>query len=121
MDLPRLLVVDDEPSLLRLLTRYLSRANYAVDACAGGEEAWQRFQDGEQAYAAAIVDLSLPDLPGEELVRRIRSRRPDFPIIVCSGALPDLDAMSGSGVRYVQKPFLPQMLLDTLSAALRPG
>lgn len=118
MNRARLLLVDDEVPLLRLMERSLHKAGYEVDSHVSGEEAWADFCGKESAYWAAIVDLSLPDLPGADLVRRLRSARKDFPIIICSGALPDEELNSASGTWFLQKPFLPRMLIESVEEAM---
>ena len=112
----RILVVDDEASLLRLMRKYLERAGYEVDVCERAFEAWTLFASPERKYDLVIVDLTLPDLPGEELLRRMRERDPGLRAIICSGA----PAATGETrqVLYVQKPFLPKMLASAVERLL---
>jgi len=112
----RILVVDDEAPLLRLMQKYLERAGYAVDACGRAGEAWTLFTSPQRNYALAIVDLTLPDLPGEELVRRMREHKPGLRVIICSGAPAGIE--ESTGIRYLQKPFLPRMLTDAVAEML---
>ena len=71
----RLLVADDEPSLLHLLERYLNRLGFEVDATSTGREAWEKFQVAGALYRLIIIDLGLPDLPGEQLLDKVRAQR----------------------------------------------
>jgi DNA-binding NtrC family response regulator len=115
----RLLIVDDEPSLLDLLRRYLGRLGYEVEACGDAQDALARFQAEPDHYAMAITDLSLPSLNGEELIEQMRQLRPGFPAIITSG-YPHVPR--AAGVVFVQKPFLPQMLVEAIEKALKgPG
>jgi len=111
-------VVDDEPSLLRLLERYLSRLGFEVDATSTGEEAWEHFESMGDSYRLIILDLSLPDLPGEQLLDKVRSKRPDIPVLLCSGELPPSSVEFSETTLFLQKPFLPQMLKKKLEKML---
>ena len=71
---PRLILVDDEPSLADLLKRYLERSGYQVSVCTHPEAALTLLESDPGHYALLITDLTLPGMDGDELVRR--SRRP---------------------------------------------
>jgi DNA-binding NtrC family response regulator len=111
-----LLIVDDEPQLLDLLSRYLVRLGYQVETFGDAMEALARFQAEPDRFSMAITDLSLPSLNGEELVERLRQIRPGLPAIITSG-YPYVPR--GNGIGFVQKPFLPQMLLEAVEKALK--
>jgi DNA-binding NtrC family response regulator len=109
----KLIVVDDEPSLLSLLDRFLTRAGYEVHAYGDAQAALEEYLTGPEEFAAVITDLSLPDMPGEEFVKQVRQRRPGIPTIVCSGSLPPgMDAVDAPV--FLQKPFLPRALLEAV-------
>lgn len=117
----RLLVVDDDASLLQLVQKYLTRLGYEVEACTGGGQAWQRFQSQPDRFSLVLADLTLDDMPGEELLGRILALRPRIPVLVCSGYpcnVEKLGAPSMSRVAFLQKPFLPKMLADALEGLL---
>jgi DNA-binding NtrC family response regulator len=111
-----LLIVDDEPKLLDLLSRYLGRLGYQVETCGDAQDALARFQAGPDRFTMAITDLSLPSLNGEELIERIRELRPGLPAIITSGYP---YAPRAPGIGFLQKPFLPQMLLEAVENALK--
>jgi DNA-binding NtrC family response regulator len=111
-----LLIVDDEPKLLDLLSRYLGRLGYQVETCGDATDALARFQAGPDRFTMAITDLSLPSLNGEELIERIRELRPGLPAIITSGYP---YAPRAAGIGFLQKPFLPQMLLEAVENALK--
>ena len=111
-----LLIVDDEPTLLDLLRRYLGRLGYEVETCGDATEALALFEAEPGRFALIITDLSLPSLNGEELIERIRQIRPGLPAILTSG-YPHVPRVTG--VEFVQKPFLPQMLADAVEKALK--
>jgi DNA-binding NtrC family response regulator len=114
----KLLLVDDEPSLLRLLERYLSRLGFDVDGTSTGAEAWEHFESSSDSYRLIILDLGLPDVPGEQLLAKLRSKRPDIPAILCSGTLPPSSVELSGKTLFLQKPFLPHMLKESVAKAL---
>jgi len=111
-----LLIVDDEPKLLDLLSRYLGRLGYQVETCGDAEDALARFQAGPESISMAITDLSLPSMSGEELIERMRQLRPGLPAIITSG-YPYVPRAPGIG--FLQKPFLPQMLAEAIEKSLK--
>jgi len=111
-----LLIVDDEPNLLALLRRYLGRLGYEVETCGDANEALALFQAGPERFSMAITDLSLPAVNGEELIEKMRQIRPGLPAIITSG-YPYQPRIAGVG--FLQKPFLPQMLVDAVEKALK--
>lgn len=79
----RILVVDDEPSILASLDAVLRDEGYAVDTVATGAEALSRIQ--RNRFDAVLLDVWLPDLEGIEVLRQLRSIDPDLGVIVMSG------------------------------------
>ncbi|MFN3324360.1 MAG: response regulator [Bryobacteraceae bacterium] len=120
MDAPVILLVDDEESLLPLLEKYLTRLGYAVKTSVTAEQAWNAFSTAPQAYSLVIADLSLPDMPGQELLRKMLELAPETRILVCSGypfratELPGVKA----DIEFLQKPFLPKVLGEKVNAML---
>jgi len=110
----RLLIVDDESALLGLMKRYLTRAGFEVDACGLGADAWRRFDAAPHSYSAVIVDLSLPDITGYDLIERMRARFPALRVVICSGSPAEESPSAAGGTAYLQKPFLPKMLLEVV-------
>jgi DNA-binding response OmpR family regulator len=110
---PKILIVEDEPALAALLARALIGGGFDVRVCHTGIEALSL--DGAQ-FQAAVVDLSLPDLNGEEVVRRLKS----CPVVVSSGT-PVASGYFGTRqppVTILQKPYLPNRLLDEIRRLL---
>ena len=114
----RVMLVEDEPALIGLLTRVLGRAGFEVDACATGAEAMSHWEGA----ALAIVDLGLPDMPGEELVAYLFQAPGDAPIIVSSGTPVSASLFGDSGrrIHVLPKPYLPQKLLELIHQLLAP-
>jgi len=111
-----LLIVDDEPTLLDLLSRYLGRLGYQVETYGDPQEALARFQADPHRFTMAISDLSLPSMNGEELIERIQQLRPGLPAIITSGYPYE---PRGAGIGFLQKPFLPHMLAEAVETALK--
>jgi two-component system KDP operon response regulator KdpE len=115
----RILVVDDEPQILRALQTSLRGAGYEVDAAATGEEALTLA--AVRPPDAVIVDLVLPDLRGTEVTRQLRSWT-SVPVIVLSvvgDEAEKVSALDAGADDYVTKPFGVDELLARLRAALR--
>jgi len=115
----RVLVVDDEPAMLRALRINLRVRKYDVATAATGQEALA--EAGRRPPDPVILDLGLPDLDGIEVIRRLRgwSRAP---VIVLSGRAGPGDkiaALDAGADDYVTKPFSMGELLARLRAALR--
>ncbi|MEZ5400691.1 MAG: response regulator [Bryobacteraceae bacterium] len=109
----RILLVEDEPALQSLLARYLARLGYEVTSCATRAEATPH---AGEPFRAAIIDLSLPDGPGEELAARLQDSRPELRVLLTSGYPAKT---SGANTAFLQKPFLPAALAEALTALLR--
>jgi DNA-binding NtrC family response regulator len=112
----RLLIIDDEPPLLDLLGRYLGRKGYEVETCATPGDALAQFRADPERFALVITDLSMPEMNGEELIGRLRELRPHLPAIITSGYPYQPQA---AGIGFVQKPFLPQVLVEQIEKALK--
>src|SRR5437899_2488386 len=115
----RVLVVDDEPQILRALQTSLRGAGYEVDAAATGEAALT--MAAVRPPDAVIVDLVLPDLRGTEVTRQLRSWT-SVPVIVLSvvgDEAEKVSALDAGADDYVTKPFGLDELLARLRAALR--
>jgi two-component system OmpR family response regulator/two-component system response regulator CpxR len=117
----RILVVDDEPALLKLLERYLTRSGYRVEACGSAEQALERYGADPGVYSLVIADLQMPGMSGEELLEMLIRRNPSIRIVVCSGhPFEHLERRLGTEgqIRFVQKPFLPSMLDSAIRGLL---
>jgi DNA-binding NtrC family response regulator len=79
----RLLVIDDEKNIREGLAEYLIEDGYDVTCAQNGEEGWELFSNGD--IDLVITDLKMPGLDGRELMRRILSSSPGFPVIILTG------------------------------------
>jgi DNA-binding NtrC family response regulator len=114
----RLLDVDDEAALLRLMKRYLERVGYRVDTCARAADAFDCLA-GNSVHEAAIFDLSIID--GRDDIIAVARRSPALRLLVCSGSPFEVEALP-EDVRprcsFLQKPFLPKMLVQSVEELL---
>jgi len=115
----RILVVDDEPQLTRVLRRSLTTKGYDVRIAGDGEFALQTFHDWPPALV--ITDLAMPNMGGLELCRRLRAIS-EVPIIVLSvrgEETTKVEALDAGADDYVTKPFGMDELLARIRATLR--
>jgi CheY-like chemotaxis protein len=114
-----ILVVEDEPALLRVVTRILQRNDYSVLAAANGTEALALAVDHE--FDLLLTDAVMPGISGFDLADRVRQTRPQSSVLFMSGYSPDL-AGAGRGLpvdtALVQKPFTQRALLEAVRAAI---
>src|SRR5499426_3309475 len=116
---PKILVVDDEPPIRKLLRMGLSSQGYDVLEASDGKSALELLASKP---ALVILDLGLPDIDGHDLLQRIRLRQGDTPIIVLSsrgdeaGKVAALDLGAND---YVTKPFGMDELFARMRAAMR--
>jgi len=118
-DRPRILVVDDEPGIVRALGINLKALGYQIDAAATGEDALRRAADHRPD--AVILDLGLPGIEGIDVIRGLRGWT-NIPIIVLSvrdAEREKIAALDAGADDYVTKPFGMGELLARLRAALR--
>jgi DNA-binding NtrC family response regulator len=115
MSAARLLIVDDETALLALLQRYLERLGYRVDTVSTAAGALALFENDPEGYALVVTDLTLPGIGGEELAERLHAHNPRLPVIISSGYPYE---PRSKRVRFLQKPYLPQMLAEAIAEML---
>jgi CheY-like chemotaxis protein len=99
----------------------LEEAGFHVVLAPDGRRGLDEFRRHGQNLAAVILDLTMPQMNGEEVLRRLRQLRPDVRVIVMSGYSEHEMHQRFAGQRvagFVQKPFGPAMLLATLHQAL---
>jgi len=115
----RILLVEDEPLLVRLLTRTLTGAGHQVTTFASADEAWPWLADETHRIDLVLTDLTMPGMNGRELLRRARALRPDVRGVLMSGnaELGGRDAEPDPFV-VLEKPFLTNELLDVIDRVL---
>ncbi len=117
----RILVVEDEARLRQLLRLYLERAGYEVAEAADGRGALEAVD--EVPPDLLVVDLMLPGLQGEALIRAIRETS-DVPILIASAKRSDVERIAGLRLGaddYLPKPYNVHELVERVHAILRRG
>ncbi|WP_221030694.1 hybrid sensor histidine kinase/response regulator [Actomonas aquatica] len=119
----RLLVVDDEPMITLNFEALLSRIGYRVETFTDPVEAWKRFEQGPDDFALVLSDLSMPELSGRDLAKRMLAVRPELPVIIYTGHLESElhDQLQAVKVRRVLRKPAPlaevaRAIADELSA-----
>ena len=116
---PLVLIVEDESKIRDLVRRYLERDGHAVLSTGSGAEAIAMAADGHPDVV--VLDLGLPDVPGEEVAREIRARA-DIPIVMLTARSDERERIAGLELGaddYVTKPFSPRELTLRVRAVLR--
>jgi len=123
----RILVVEDEPSVRRLVVDLLDRSGYRVEEASDGAFAAERLRTDEAGFDLVITDLVMPNLGGEALVRQCEAELGPTPVIFLSGYAKheiQVGTFGGRTVEVIQKPVHPRRLLvqirDLLDRGLRP-
>lgn len=116
----KILLVDDEPELLKLLVSILSRAGYTNLVCADAVRS-ALDQAVCEKPELALLDVMLPDGSGFELLKTLREEGFDFPVLFLTARGEDEDRLQGLGAGaddYILKPFLPEELILRIGAVL---
>ena len=117
-DRGRILLVDNDPAIVRVSVKMLETLGYDVEGCTGGREGWEAFSANPGAFDVVVADLNMPDLGGRDLASRIRERRPEQPIVFCTGRTDDvaeeLESEDGT-LTVLRKP----MTIEDLGGAVR--
>ena len=117
--MPRILIVDDEPEIVRLVVDYMSAAGFATETARNGTEAVERA--ATESPDLVILDLGLPGIDGLDVTRTLR-RSSDVPIIMLTARDDETDKLIGLELGaddYVTKPFSPRELVARTRAVLR--
>jgi PAS domain S-box-containing protein len=113
------LVVEDEEGVREVVRRMLERFGFEVITAEDGIAALERLEAHQGAFAAVLLDLTMPRMTGQEALHEIRRLRPDVPMVLMSGyteqevASKLLDS-AGGATGFLQKPFLPEDLTSVL-------
>jgi DNA-binding NtrC family response regulator len=118
----RILLVDDEPALLRLMQTYLNRLGYVVEACLDGKSALAAFQREPDQFDLLVTDLMLDDMSGQDMAIQMAGSNEKLRVLLCSGYPVQLNTLPETlrdRFATLQKPFLPNMLVTTIEKLLR--
>jgi len=117
----RILIVDDETATVMMLSEMLKSLGYHVTAITGSMDALKIFQNASSEFDLIISDMTMPEMTGEELSRKILNIRPDIPIILCTGYSHHIDkekALKLGIKEYLMKPVMKRKLAETIRRVL---
>ena len=122
METKKVLVVDDEPDLVELVSYNLKKEGFSVDTATDGETALLKLR--ENSYSIAVLDLMLPGIQGMEICRILRNdpKTKNLPIIMLTAKGEEVDRILGletGADDYITKPFSPRELVARIRAVLR--
>ena len=115
-----LLLVEDEKPLLALLKKYLERLGHTVDTAETGQAALDKCRQTPCPFQIIVLDLSLPDMSGLEILPVLLESAPELRVVVSSGRAFSNEILPPhlrSRVSSLLKPYIPKALLDALSVA----
>lgn len=115
----KILVVDDEPVIIKSAERVLRAAGYTIESAFSGKEAVAKMEGN--TYSLVLTDLKMPEMDGISLIRWIKKKKPDTGIVIITG-YPSQDtikeALELGIIDYVPKPFTPAVLTDVTHRAV---
>lgn len=117
----RILVVDDEEPIARMLRQILERLGHSVTVRTSSIEAFQLFKDNPERFDLIITDMTMPGMTGDRLSMEIKKIRPNMPIIICTGFSEKINeeiARSMGIDGYVFKPVLQNELTAMIRSVL---
>ena len=113
-----ILLVDDEPALLKMVGVYLGRLGYAVTTVGSTDKAWAEMEAAPESFAVAVLDGTMPGLSMIDLATRMLNANRSLRVLTASGYPVDITALeelAPGRVAFLHKPFTPEML----AAAIR--
>ena len=113
------LVVDDEETVREVASRILTRFGFETVTAQNGAEALKLFRAHRGSVSLVLLDLTMPDMSGDEVAHVIRQESPEVPILFSSGyteQAAQVDSLTSSGCSFIQKPYGPKTLLGKIQA-----
>lgn len=118
----KVLLVDDEPSVLQCLTTGLTRLGHSVTAVSSGDAALQQLE--RRPFDLVVTDFRMPGISGDAVVEGVRERQGDVAVVLITGLveeLPDWLRAGPDAVRVLRKPFTIAQLHAEILSVLRIG
>jgi PAS domain S-box-containing protein len=117
----RILLVDDEPSIVTLEKQMLERLGYSVTSRVNSLEALAAFTQNPFRFDLVITDMTMPSMTGDQLTKALRKIRPDIPVIVCTGFSERLDRekAESTGINgFLMKPVIKSEMAKMIRCVL---
>lgn len=117
---PIILLVEDEETLRVFFGELLKNwfPQYETLTAPNGRVGLELFSEKKDAIAIVITDITMPEMDGRELFRRIRELSPEIKVIFISGLERPTDEMKNPGVWFLQKPFCSKIMVEEIKKAL---
>jgi DNA-binding response OmpR family regulator len=115
-----ILIIDDDNTLLRIMAKIFQKQGYIVNTAQNGLEALSKLEG--KSYAAALIDVKLPDMNGLDLLNRLRTIAPGMTKIILTGYPSDEDrvrALDQGADYYLAKPIKPEILVEIIRTKLK--
>jgi DNA-binding response OmpR family regulator len=119
--MPTILIIEDEPELVKVLRDYLERAGFKVETAYRGDLGLSLWEHKKPDLV--LLDLNLPGMDGLDVAREIR-RKADTPIIMLTARVDEMDQLIGLELGaddYITKPYSPRLVVAKVRAVLRRG
>ena len=119
MEKKKAIVIDDEQIVLDSVSKILTDEHYEVDVSLSGREGLN--QAIEKEYDIVLTDIRMPDIGGMKVLRDIKRAKPSLPVVMITGyssVKSSVQAMKLGAADYLEKPFTPDQLLETVTSAL---
>ncbi len=117
---PTLLIVDDEPLMTELFRHFMTKRDFRVLTAAGGPEALAIVEAEGDTVRLVITDMSMPEMDGLDVAKRLADLRPDLPVLIATGHDADSTGMPlpPNVVGIVQKPYQNRVLAERIQQIL---
>ena len=112
-----ILLIDDEPNLLEFLKRPLMKRGHSIAEAYDGKQGWELFLERAHTFDVIITDIEMPVLNGVELLKRLREKAYDIPVIIMTGTediQSSIEVLRHGAFDFLLKPFKARELLDIL-------
>ena len=115
-----ILLVDDEPTVLKLMQRSLERAGYHVMTASDGQKGLDCYTENQEKIALVLTDMSMPSMGGADMIRQLRKKSPSVKVICTSGILYHNGQLDSLGAdKVLVKPCDSKMMLEAIRDVLR--
>ncbi|MFO7749246.1 MAG: PAS domain S-box protein [Desulfobacteraceae bacterium] len=116
-----IMVVEDEPGILESTTELLQDAGYRVKGYTGGKEALTAFCQTPGEIDLVMTDMTMPGMTGETLAKELLQRRPDLPVVMCTGYNENMSEAKALGMgirRFIEKPVVNRSIAEIIRSVL---
>ena len=112
-----ILLIDDNENLLKLLTRPLKKSGHSITEATDGRQGWELFLENPHRFDVIVTDIKMPVLDGVELLKRLRKKNYDIPVVIISGyedIRSSIEVLRFGAFDFLLKPFKAKELLEIL-------